>query len=265
VASVVNGQCGKSNNVVRIVGGKQSNKLAWPWQAKINVQFSSNQPNMMAIGNCGGSLINNQWILTAAHCFDLSTETPAIKGVEILLGKNNLKATEASEVKLKATNLYVHPGYNKDTMMNDIALLKLQRPLNFAGAEKQLQPVCLPTANLVTSDDQCMGTGWGRLSTNGDSSDVLMEVKLPILSDATCKRVWWDRMTDTKLCAGYMAGGKDTCQGDSGGPLQCPLSNGVWVQNGVTSFGAGCGDEGAPGVYTKVSKYLDWIKQTTAL
>lgn len=92
---------------------------------------------------------------------------------------------------------------------------------------------------------------------------MLQQVNLPKIDEGKCESVWGREVNEKKFCAGYMSGGKDTCQGDSGGPLQCPMYNDVWVQEGITSFGAECAEAGAPGVYTKVSEYLDWIHQVT--
>lgn len=95
-------------------------------------------------------------------------------------------------------------------------------------------------------------------------AEILQEVTLPKIEDSECKRQWGSKVDESQLCAGYVSGGKDTCKGDSGGPLQCPMYNGVWVLEGITSFGKKCAKAGPTTVYTKVAHYRHWIQEVIA-
>ena len=157
-------------------------------------------------------------------------------------------------------------GYDTNTGLNDIALIKANEPLDLTTKYSYLQPVCLPTAGVASNSSGCMSAGWGDLEEGGSGPDKLQEVNLPILSTQTCINIYGDEaFKTTLLCAGSMEGGIDTCQGDSGGPLFCPLSNNVWVQEGVVSTGYGCARPGYPGIYTNVRGFLPWIKSTTGI
>jgi len=149
----------------------------------------------------------------------------------------------------------MHPNYDDNTKDNDIALLKLSKKITFGS---KVQPICLHEAGLPTPK-QVTVSGWGHTSEGGDLGKVLMEVKLPMVSQAKCKQTY-NGLTDNMICAGAAQGGLDSCQGDSGGPMAYrDVKNSRWVQIGVVSFGYGCGRVGIPGVYAAVSQYSDWI------
>jgi secreted trypsin-like serine protease len=159
-----------------------------------------------------------------------------------------------------------HESYDDDTSDNDIALIKL------AMASNQT-PVRLIEAETTLSGDRATATivGWGRLEEGGAQSPTLQEVEIPIITNEKCQADYDAvapgriEITDNMLCAGFDEGGKDSCQGDSGGPLSVRCDEGSsWEQAGVVSFGIGCARPGNPGVYTRVSRYLDWIQTTMA-
>lgn len=157
--------CGLSKYNERIVGGHESKKLAWPWQAKLDVEFSTNRRGAYIIGNCGGSLIDSQWVLTAAHCFEKSKRAKALTGVKVVLGAHDMsKSDEDSRRTLQAVKVVTHDGYSHKRMKHDIALVKLERSLQFEGRDEQLAPVCLPKPDRKTEMDKCVATGWGRMS-----------------------------------------------------------------------------------------------------
>uniref|UniRef100_A0A3B5M4M6 Peptidase S1 domain-containing protein n=1 Tax=Xiphophorus couchianus TaxID=32473 RepID=A0A3B5M4M6_9TELE len=222
----------------RIVGGQEAAAGAWPWQAQLVIQG----------GLCGGSLINSQWVLSAAHCFK-STST---SGVTVYLGLQSLTSS-ANVVSRSAAQIIVHPDYNSNTNDNDVALVQLFSAVTFTN---YVRPVCLAAdGSVFPSGLDCWVTGWGTLSY--DISQTLQEVDVPIVSNSQCSASY-STLTNNMLCAGLTNGGKDSCQGDSGGPLV--TKNGtVWVQAGVVSYGNGCAQPGYPGVYARISNYQTWI------
>lgn len=225
----------------RIVGGQDADAGAWPWQARLS------------IGNalCGGSLINNQWILSAAHCFSASTSASS---VTVYLGLETT-TPDSNSVRRGASQIIRHPDYNEDTNDNDMALVQLDSTVEFTD---YIRPVCLAAPGSVFPAGQdCWATGWGTLEEGGDIANTLQEVDVPIVSNDDC-RSSYSTLTDNMICAGLTDGGKDSCQGDSGGPL-VSKNGSVWVQAGVVSFGIGCARPGFPGVYARVSEYQSWI------
>lgn len=155
-------------------------------------------------------------------------------------------------------------SFNPSTIANDIALIRLNRPLDLNGRHKYLQPICLPPNGLTIDGSRCYATGWGRTTSEGRTANILQEVRIPILENNYCRRFWSNSFRpESQLCAGNLEGGHDTCQGDSGGPISCQLPNGIWVQQGITSFGAGCAQPRSPGIYTRVSTFVPWIQRVT--
>lgn len=142
----------------------------------------------------------------------------------------------------------------------------------------RVSPVCLPIAEPVLSqnfvDYQPFVAGWGRLEEGGKSSNILQYLQLPVLPNEECREQYKNQgklisdvqFSDVILCAGQLAGGQDSCQGDSGGPLMQPLfeksiSTFTYYQIGVVSYGIGCARTNTPGVYTRVARFVDWIKE----
>jgi secreted trypsin-like serine protease len=207
---------------------------------------------------CGGSIINEKWIITAAHCVDESSDPTKYKvGVGI---NDRTKLDPWSKSNLKVDKVIKNPNYNPSNFQNDIALIKLKVSLVFDNNQFKVIPVCIPTISKSFQNKYGYATGYGNLY-EGDptTSKILMEVQLPILSDNSCKSFSSDKATPvntlTQVCAGLS--GKDTCQGDSGGPLVSRGTDGRWYLIGVTSYGYGCGKY--PGLYTRTSAYSNWI------
>ncbi|XP_047485799.1 trypsin alpha-3-like [Penaeus chinensis] len=232
----------------RIVGGATTGVNEWPWQAAL--MYGSQQ-------FCGGSLINDRYVLTAAHC----TEGMRPSEVTIRLAEHRLStSSETSVVRRSVSEIIEHPDYQAGDEINDIALVKLSSPVKVS---ETVLPVCMPPAKPKYGGKTATVTGWGTTSSGGSSSDTLREVDVTVLSNTACRSDSYGRaIKDTMLCAG--SAGKDSCQGDSGGPLVFKDRRGNYDQIGVVSWGYGCGDEGFPGVYTRVNSYLDWIKTNTA-
>uniref|UniRef100_A0A3P9MM88 Peptidase S1 domain-containing protein n=1 Tax=Oryzias latipes TaxID=8090 RepID=A0A3P9MM88_ORYLA len=225
----------------RIVGGQAAAAGAWPWQVRLDINGAL----------CGGSLINSQWILSAAHCFS-STST---SGVVVYLGETGIYNSPNS-VSRTVSRIIVHPNYNSPPKDNDVALLKLTSPVTF---NNYISPVCLAAqGSNFPGGTTAWVTGFGTLSSGGSTSSTLQEVSVPIVSNTQC-RDSYSSLTSNMMCAGLTEGGKDSCQGDSGGPLVSKNNDTRWVQAGVVSFGYECAQPNFPGVYTRVSEYQSWI------
>nr|XP_033814737.1 plasma kallikrein-like [Geotrypetes seraphini] len=246
------GQSGKNDS--RIIGGKPSSIEKWPWQVSLHIE---GHPSSRHI--CGGSIINSRWIVTAAHCIP---EQFKRNDIWITYGgisnqSNINKITPSFTVK----QIVIHPLYKVAEIGYDIALFQLETPIPYTVVQK---PICLPSKTFRNNIySACTITGWGYTNERGTVENVLQEAKVPLLSNEECQTYYRNyRITDLMLCAGYEQGGIDACKGDSGGPLVCK-QNQIWYLVGITSWGEGCGRPGQPGVYTKVSKFRDWILETT--
>ncbi|XDV45071.1 hypothetical protein PO909_013238, partial [Leuciscus waleckii] len=238
--------CGRttfSNSSSWIEEGQNVSDGRWPWQASLLLDGRH---------FCGGSLINKQWVLTAAHCVD----SYAIFSLNVVLGRQT-----QDEVFRDVMAVIKHPSYNNVTNDSDIALLKLSSPVTFTD---YIRPVCLAADHSVFNNDtDSWITGWGDISEGVSlpSPDVLQEVEVAIIGNRQCNCLYGvGRITENMICAGLLEGGKDSCQGDRGGPMVSRQSS-VWVQSGVVSFGIGCAENALeyPGVYTRVSRYQEWI------
>ncbi|XP_042329708.1 serine protease 27-like [Sceloporus undulatus] len=248
--------CGQPVNSPRIVGGQASSDGAWPWQVSVL---------QSGYHICGGSLIDKEWVLSAAHCFYdalFPGQYNLVFGAYQLLNlSNNVDITYVR-------NIILHPAYNgKAGSRGDIALIQLLSPVNFTN---NILPVCLPesSANFYTNNN-CWVTGWGHIQSGValEKPWTLQEVNVPLINQGICNILYnsapvehmtWNPIKPDMFCAGYAEGGKDSCQGDSGGPLVCKVQEG-WTQAGIVSWGIGCGQRYHPGVYTSVSYYANWI------
>lgn len=241
-----------------IVGGQEADPGEWPWQVAL-VSKSSDPFNGQF---CGGALISERWVLTAAHCVD----TANTNSLDIIAGIHDLVAVDAGSVRVAISQIVVHPGWSDVTKDNDIALLKLAQPIAERGRSADALPIAyskLPPASIgALVGVNATVTGWGnRVSSGSDFPERLYEVVVPIISNASCQNAY-SGLTDNMLCAGLPQGGKDSCQGDSGGPLVIPDGS-KWQQAGIVSFGVGCALPDYPGVYTRVSRYISWITSYT--
>ncbi|XP_068581892.1 transmembrane protease serine 9-like [Cebidichthys violaceus] len=238
--------CGRPPLNTRIVGGQAAPEGSWPWQVSLHRSGRH---------FCGGSLINSEWVLTAAHCF----QPPSTSNLVVYLGRQNQQSSNPNEVQRTVTRIINHPGYSSSTNDNDISLLKLSSPVSFTN---YISPVCLaaPGSSFHNGTDSWV-TGWGNIGFGValPFPQTLMEVEVPIVGNRQCNCDHGvGRITDNMICAGLRAGGRDSCQGDSGGPLVSKQA-GVWIQEGVVSFGRGCAEPEFPGVYSRVSQYQTWI------
>ncbi|XP_020667192.3 serine protease 1 [Pogona vitticeps] len=222
----------------KIVGGYTCQRNSVPYQASLNSGYHF----------CGGSLINDRWVVSAAHCYK--------SRIQVRLGEHNIELQEGGEQFINSDKIIRHPKYNSWLLDNDIMLIRLETPAELSA---QIAPVALSSGCAPAGTD-CLISGWGNTLSNGvNYPDLLQCLNAPILSEQECKDAYPGQITDNMICVGYLEGGQDSCQGDSGGPVVC----GGELQ-GVVSWGMGCALAGYPGVYTKVCNYIDWIEETIA-
>ncbi|KAL7854158.1 hypothetical protein AOLI_G00210020 [Acnodon oligacanthus] len=229
---------------VSIIGGKEAKKLK-PWLVSIQLK----QHHV-----CGGALIHEQWVLTAAHCKNF---LKPIESVTVLLGALSLKNSKNTQ-RIKVQSYEIPQKFRVETKENDIMLLKLQEKVHLNG--KTVKVILLPKAGKdIQAGTKCQVSGWGTTSVEAvKSSDKLRELEVEVVCRDLCN-CYYDNnpfITEDMLCAGNKEQKKDACWGDSGGPLICKKS-----MVGLVSGGNGCGDPKKPGVYTLLSKrHLFWIK-----
>ncbi|XP_032058318.1 trypsin II-P29 [Aythya fuligula] len=222
----------------KIVGGYNCPEHSVPYQVSLNAGYHF----------CGGSLINNQWVLSAAHCYK--------SRIQVRLGEYNIDVQEGSEVVRSSSVIIRHPNYSSRTLNNDIMLIKLASAVEYSA---DVQPIALPTS-CAKAGTECLISGWGNTLSSGTNYPELLQcLQAPILSNQECQDAYPGEITSNMICIGFLEGGKDSCQGDSGGPVVC---NGEL--QGIVSWGIGCALKGYPGVYTKVCNYVDWIQETIA-
>lgn len=232
----------------RIVGGTAASPGEYPYQ--VGLLFDKNAPFNSQF--CGGSVIQPNWVLTAAHC----VEGMSASDLWIFAGQNLLN--QPAEI-IAVSSIRIHPSWTPSTFQNDIALLRLTRAVNTS-----LVPIVRSSqTGLFPAGTPATVTGWGALSSGGPYPMELREVTVPIVSNATCgsaSNYGADFKAGSMICAGQT--GKDSCQGDSGGPLVVDGPGPKPIQMGIVSWGIGCAAPNKPGVYTRLSAYFNWIQDT---
>ena len=202
---------------------------------------------------CGGSLIAPNVVLTAAHCVFAGNGLPPDVPDKIVVNDRRVSTRDTQQVDRACAKVVIHPGYNPRTSQNDVAVVILKDPVT------TVTPFPLASRSPATGTDTIVA-GFGTTSSGGRASDTLLQVTVPVTSDATCKAAYDNYDPASMICAGFPQGGKDSCQGDSGGPLIS--TDGTLV--GVVSFGNGCALANQPGVYGRVSSLRAFIDAQVA-
>ncbi|XP_057705287.1 coagulation factor IXa [Corythoichthys intestinalis] len=246
--------CGKvaiTEKRQRIVGGVEVEKGEIPWQAAL-VRTSDGKVF------CGGSILNERWVVTAAHCLNLDP-------FYVRLGEHNVTLDEGTEQNIIVSQQYIYPLYDRSVSEydHDIALLRLQRPVNFS---EYVRPICVGptdfTEALVKRASPATVSGWGQTLYLGLTANTLLKLAAPITSRSECKFTSSARITPAMFCAGYIDQPRDACKGDSGGPHANRIDN-TWFLTGIVSWGEKCATDGKYGVYTRLSIYYNWIRNVT--
>ncbi|XP_042856592.1 serine proteinase stubble-like [Penaeus japonicus] len=242
-------KCGIPNRKSRIMGGEKTEVNEYPWLVGVSRKGKSDRPF------CGGSLYNDEWVITAAHCFDKISSRSA----EVLFNMWDWRYGPTAIYSRGIDHYVIHPEYNEMTYNNDIALIHLDKPISltdYAG----IKPVCLPSPVADFTGRNATVTGWGKLSYTGAQPEIAREITFPIRTRQECEEAFGRHVTEHMICAGVASGGRDACKGDSGGPLTVQEADGRHVLAGVVSWGDGCGKPGVFGVYAEVQDYLGFIE-----
>ncbi|XP_062062568.1 granzyme B-like [Lepus europaeus] len=222
-----------------IIGGHEAKPHSHPYMAYLQY-WKGGKKNI-----CGGFLVREDFVLTAAHCHGSS--------INVTLGAHNIKQKERTQQVIPVRRAIPHEDYNPEDSTNDIMLLQLERKAKQSAA---VRPISLPRGKAQVKPGQvCQVAGWGRINPNGRPSHTLQEVKLAVQEDQQCKSLFSVYQKDTELCVGDPKTKKSSLRGDSGGPLVC--NN---VAQGIVSYGQK-NSSLPPVVYTKISSFLPWIKK----
>uniref|UniRef100_A0A8C9XBL0 chymotrypsin n=1 Tax=Sander lucioperca TaxID=283035 RepID=A0A8C9XBL0_SANLU len=222
----------------RIINGEEAVPHSWPWQ--VSLQYSN------GFHFCGGSLVNKNWVVTAAHC--------DVRSVHAFMEHDRSSNAE----NIQVMKVFKHPHYNYGVRFNnDIQLVKLA---SSAKMNTHVSPVCVAeTGDYIPGGTKCVTTGWGL--THSDSPNTptrLQQVALPLLTNEQCRRYFGNSLSRQMICAG--ASGVSSCKGDSGGPLVCQKA-GAWTLVGIVSWGSGDCNPRRPAVYARVTKLRAWMDQ----
>ncbi|KAF2901928.1 hypothetical protein ILUMI_04259 [Ignelater luminosus] len=230
----------------RIVGGLEAEPYGVPYQAAV----------ISGGAFCGGSIISDNAVLTAAHCVD------GAGSAEAILSAHNILEDEPEQQIIKSKAIKVHEGWDPYRIVNDIAVVILSEKIRI---DYTAMIVSLNTDSSSLEGELGLVSGWGLDSDSSSSISPILRYTLDlIISNKECERFFGGFVTKTNVCLNG-SNGRSACSGDSGGPLFIQSPWDEPIQAGIVSFGsaAGC-EKGYPSVYTRVSEYTDWIEQQLA-
>jgi V8-like Glu-specific endopeptidase len=233
-----------------IVNGQEAVEHEFPWMAAL-----TNRGRQF----CGGSLIDSEHILTAAHCVAHLSKND-VQYLRVKLGDHNIKDNDNTSIEMRVKRVIRHIGFSSKTLHNDIAILTMERAVQF---NEYISPICLAAGNNQYVSQRVTVAGWGTLTDRGRQPNELMKVDVEVWTNDRCRNSYGSNapggITSHMLCASLPD--KDSCSGDSGGPLfRCGEgSNGLCTQVGIVSWGIGCAQANYPGVYTRVTSMREWI------
>jgi len=233
-------RCGQKGGVgTKIVGGSSASRNEYPWQVGL-VSTRGGRPF------CGGTLLSSDTVLTAAHC------QTSVNSFNVVVGDHDATVADGEE-RISPSQWISHPNYRGND--NDFAIIKLSRPVTFSS---RVLPACLPDPSKSYDNVVATVTGWGTLSSGGSQPSTLQEVDVSTMTNGQCHRTVYSTsdISTNMMCAS--SPGKDSCQGDSGGPL-VTRDGSAYSLIGVVSWGYGCAQADAPGVYARVTSQLGWI------
>lgn len=234
---------------ITIVGGQDAERTEYRWQAML---FN---PNGVLV--CSGTLIDNNWIVTAAHCLDGAGITNITLG-----GHNAADSSEEGRQSFNVKQVILHPDFSPLTLQNDIGLIELAGSVQLNQYVATIGLVHPHERSLVDTNIKAVVSGWGTMGEASAMSATLQEVTVPLVDQKVCNQNYHGAVQSGMVCAGYAEGGKDACYGDSGGPLIVPDGVGRWKLGGIVSWGRGCARAGYFGVYTDVAYFGEWLQST---
>jgi len=245
--------CGQANPAMqqdRVVGGWEAIPHQYPWMAALFIDD---------MYFCGGSILDETHILTAAHCTD------GASFVNVMLGAHNVRLeSEEGRIEIRSEVHVEHPGWMPAVLRNDLAIITLPEPITWTD---KISPICLPVAdgNLYEGTLATL-SGWGKSSDSATSiSPELRKTNTTVMANSRCSTVYGAIITDNHLCIST-TDGHGSCNGDSGGPLSDVSEDGIFSEIGIVSFGLSLGCSiGFPAGFTRVTSYLDWISSETGI
>ncbi|XP_075160603.1 serine protease 3-like [Haematobia irritans] len=233
----------------RITNGQQASSGQFPYQVGLSLKTSA--------GSfwCGGSLIGNTWVLTAAHCTD------GVTSATVYLGSTTRTVASVTHT-VSSSAIHQHTGYKSSTLANDISLIKIPS-VSYTSVIKAIKLPAVASSYSTYAGSNAIASGWGRTSDTGSVANNLNYVRLQVITNSVCASTYGTSVVTSNTICVSTPSGKSTCQGDSGGPLALDGSD---LLIGVTSFvsSAGCAS-GAPAGFVRVTSYLDWIKTKTGI